>query len=51
MTDRLSRGYSLILLGLGILALAGWIAMPDAPLDRNGKPLDSVFSNVYAAAR
>jgi hypothetical protein len=43
------RGYSLIVLGIGALAVAGWIALSDGLIDRNGKPLGTDFSNVYAA--
>jgi hypothetical protein len=43
------RGYSLILLGAAALAVAGWIASSDGLIDRNGKPLGTDFSNVYAA--
>jgi hypothetical protein len=43
------RGYSLILLGVCTVAFAGWIAMSDGLIDRNGKPLGTDFSNVYAA--
>ncbi len=44
-----ARGYSLILLGICALAIAGWIAVSDGLIDRNGKPLGTDFSNVYAA--
>jgi len=43
------RGYSMILLGFCVIALAGWIALSDGLIDRNGKPLGTDFSNVYAA--
>jgi hypothetical protein len=43
------RGYSLILLGFCAVAVAGWIALSDGLIDRNGKPLGTDFSNVYAA--
>ena len=49
LTSARARGYSLILLVLCGLALAGWIAVSDGLIDRNGKPLGTVFSNVYAA--
>lgn len=49
LTAARARGYSLILLGIGIVAVAGWIAISDGLLDRNGKPLGTDFSNVYAA--
>jgi len=44
-----ARGYSLILLALYIVAIAGWIALADGLIDRNGKPIGTDFSNVYAA--
>jgi hypothetical protein len=43
------RGYSLILLGICAIAVAGWIAVSDGLIDRNGKPVGTDFSNVYAA--
>src|SRR5215469_8428047 len=44
-----ARGYSLILLAIAVIAMAGWIAMSDGLIDRNGKPIGTDFSNVYAA--
>jgi hypothetical protein len=44
-----ARGYSLILLAIAVIAMAGWIAMSDGLIDRNGKPVGTDFSNVYAA--
>src|SRR5450631_1903805 len=49
LTAARARGYSLILLGICALATAGWIAASDGLIDRNGKPLGTDFSNVYAA--
>jgi len=49
LTAARARGYSLILLGICAIAVAGWIAMADGLVDRNGKPLGTDFSNVYAA--
>jgi hypothetical protein len=49
LTAARARGYSLILLGLSALAMAGWIAVSDGLIDRNGKPLGTDFSSVYAA--
>jgi hypothetical protein len=43
------RGYSLILLGLCIVAAFGWIALSDGLIDRNGKPIGTDFSSFYAA--
>jgi hypothetical protein len=51
LTPARARGYSLILLGLCAVAIAGWIAVSDGLIDRNGKPLGTDFSNVYAAGR
>src|ERR1700692_198971 len=50
LTSARARGYSLILLALCTLAVTGWIAASDGLIDRNGKPLGTDFSNVYAAA-
>ena len=47
LTAARARGY--ILLGVYTLAFAGWIAVSDGTIDRNGKPLGTDFSNVYAA--
>jgi Glycosyltransferase family 87 len=49
LTAERARGYSLILLAVYALATVGWIALSDGPIDRNGKPLGTDFSNVYAA--
>ena len=49
VTRKRLRGYALIILGLGFAALAAWAAMSDGLIDRNGKPLGTDFSNVYAA--
>jgi hypothetical protein len=49
LTAARARGYSLILLSICTLAFAGWIAVSDGLIDRNGKPLGTDFSNVYAA--
>jgi hypothetical protein len=49
LTPARARGYSLILLGICTVAIAGWIAASDGLIDRNGKPLGTDFSNVYAA--
>ena len=43
------KTYSLLLLVLTIAAIAGWIALSDGLVDRNGKPIGTDFSNVYAA--
>lgn len=49
LTAQRARGYSLILVAICTLAFAGWIALSDGMIDRNGKPLGTDFSNVYAA--
>jgi hypothetical protein len=49
LTASRARGYSLILLGICAIAIAGWIALSDGLVDRNGKPIGTDFSNVYAA--
>jgi hypothetical protein len=46
-----ARGYSLILLGICALAIAGWIAVSPGLIDPNGKPIGTDFSNVYAAGK
>ena len=51
LTAARARGYSLIVLVVCTLAFAGWIAASDGLIDRNGKPLGTDFSNVYAAGR
>jgi hypothetical protein len=43
------RGYSIIMLGLAIAILGGWIIGSDGLIDPNGKPVGTDFSNVYAA--
>ena len=49
LTSARARGYSLLLLGVCAATIAGWIAVSDGLIDRNGKPLGTDFSNVYAA--
>jgi hypothetical protein len=51
LTASRARGYSLILLTLYALVMAGWIATSDGLIDRNGKPIGTDFSNVYAAGQ
>jgi hypothetical protein len=48
LTAERARGYSLILLAIAAVAMAGWIAISDGLIDRNGKPIGTDFSNVYA---
>jgi Glycosyltransferase family 87 len=49
LTSARARGYSLILLAIAVIAVIGWIAVSDGLIDRNGKPIGTDFSNVYAA--
>jgi hypothetical protein len=49
LTAERARAYSLILLAFYAIAIAGWIALSDGLIDRNGKPIGTDFSNVYAA--
>jgi alpha-1,2-mannosyltransferase len=49
LTPARVRGYSLILLGLCVVAAVGWIALSDGLIDRNGKPIGTDFSSFYAA--
>jgi hypothetical protein len=49
LTATRARTYSLMLLGICAIAAVAWIALSDALVDRNGKPLGTDFSNVYAA--
>jgi hypothetical protein len=51
LTAARARDYSLILLTIGALAMVGWIAVSDGLIDRNGKPIGTDFSNVYAAGQ
>lgn len=46
--DRM-RGYMLIMLGLSLAGAVAWVAMSNHLIDRNGKPIGTDFSNVYAA--
>lgn len=43
------RNYAVIFLAIYALAAVLWIALADGLIDRNGKPLGTDFSNVYAA--
>src|SRR5262245_42928530 len=46
--ERLYR-YPLIVLVLSLTAAVIWIALADGLIDRNGKPIGTDFSNVWAA--
>jgi alpha-1,2-mannosyltransferase len=49
LTAARMRGYSMILLGLCVVAMVGWTALSDGFIDRNGKPIGTDFSSFYAA--
>src|ERR1700726_4664930 len=49
LTSARARPYSLILLGISVIAVVGWIAVSDRLIDRNGKPVGTDFSHVSAA--
>jgi alpha-1,2-mannosyltransferase len=49
LTTARARGYSLIVLGLCAIAMAGWIIVSDGLTDLNGKPIGTDFSSFYSA--
>lgn len=49
LTPARRRGYALILIAIYGLATLVWVVTSDGMIDRNGKPLGTDFSNVYAA--
>ncbi len=49
LTRERVRGYCLILLATSFAAAVIWIALADGLIDRNGKPIGTDFSNVWAA--
>ena len=49
LTPARARGYGLVLLAIATIAIIGWIGASDNLIDRNGKPIGTDFSNVYAA--
>jgi len=49
LTPERIRGYALIVLGLSLAAMIGWVMLSSHMIDRNGKPIGTDFSNVYAA--
>lgn len=51
LTAERTRAYSLILLAFYCVGIIAWIALADGLVDRNGKPIGTDFSNVYAAGR
>jgi hypothetical protein len=44
-----ARAYSLILLTVYVAAIVGWVALSNGLIDRNGKPIGTDFSDIYAA--
>ena len=51
LTRERLRVYPLILLAAFVAATAIWIALADGLIDRNGQPIGTDFSNVWAAGR
>jgi Glycosyltransferase family 87 len=51
LTPARLRDYPLILLLISIVAAVIWIALADGLIDRQGKPIGTDFSNVWAAGR
>jgi alpha-1,2-mannosyltransferase len=49
LTAARAGGYSLIVLGLCTIAMAGWIIVSDGLTDLNGKPIGTDFSSFYSA--
>lgn len=49
LTAARAKSYCAILLTVCVVAIAGWIALSDGMVDRNGKPIGTDFSNTYAA--
>jgi len=49
LTPERLHAYSFILLTVSLAAAVIWVALADGLIDRNGKPLGSDFSNVWAA--
>jgi alpha-1,2-mannosyltransferase len=49
LTEPRIRSYSLILLGLHVLAVVVWIGVSNGLIDRNGKPIGTDFSSFYSA--
>jgi len=49
LTPARSRAYCLILLGLYVLAIVGWIGASNGLIDRNGKPIGTDFASFYSA--
>src|SRR5580704_14796499 len=51
LTPARLHGYTLILLAASLTIVVIWIALADGLIDRNGKPIGTDFSNVWAAGK
>src|SRR5580704_12301615 len=51
LTSERLRGYALIVLTLSLAIAVIWVALADGLIDRNGKPIGTDFSNVWAAGK
>jgi alpha-1,2-mannosyltransferase len=51
LTPARLHGYALILLAASLTIVVIWIALADGLIDRNGKPIGTDFSNVWAAGK
>ena len=51
LTSERLRAYTLILLAVSLAGMVIWIALADGLIDRNGKPIGTDFSNVWAAGK
>ncbi|MDH8276023.1 hypothetical protein QIG69_27100, partial [Klebsiella pneumoniae] len=49
LTPARIRNYALLVLAISVAGLIGLLATSDHMIDRNGKPIGTDFSNVYAA--
>ena len=51
LTSERLRAYALILLAASLAGMVIWVALADGLIDRNGKPIGTDFSNVWAAGK
>src|ERR1700739_4395940 len=51
LTPARLHAYALILLAVSLAGMVIWIALADGLIDRNGKPIGTDFSNVWAAGK
>jgi alpha-1,2-mannosyltransferase len=51
LTSERLRAYALILLAASLAGMLVWMALADGLIDRNGKPIGTDFSNVWAAGK